>query len=402
MQYFEGSLTAPLVALMNGELTFSQLYGLVPWPSKDAAYIYATFVAFQVLLYQFVPGKMCQGQVTPAGNKLWYNINGLACYLISVVAWFVCTTGLNLFPATIVYDNVGSLIATANVIGFSWSAMMYLQGRFFPTNSDQALRGRMLYDYVMGIDLNPRYGNFDIKLFTVGRIGMTAWGLINFSYAAKQVELHGSLTNSMALVLLLHSVYIVDFFWKEDWYLATIDIMHDHYGWYFGWGVTCWLEVTYCYQAWYLVTHPIVLSTLQCAAILGLCSLGYYIFRSSNDQKLSFRASKGQAKIWGRQPEFVVARYQTADGKGGESLLLASGFWGISRHFNYVGDLFMCLSYSLPCGFTHLLPYFYFFYMFALLAHRAHRDDRKCQMKYGEDWKKYCQKVPYHMIPYVY
>lgn len=38
----------------------------------------------------------------------------------------------------------------------------------------------------------------------------------------------------------------------------------------------------------------------------------------------------------------------TATGKR----LLVSGWWGLVRHPNYLGDLLMALAWSLPCGKT--------------------------------------------------
>jgi hypothetical protein len=37
-----------------------------------------------------------------------------------------------------------------------------------------------------------------------------------------------------------------------------------------------------------------------------------------------------------------------------------------------------------------------------LLFHRDLRDGEQCELKYGEDWKKYCAIVKYRLIPYVY
>jgi 7-dehydrocholesterol reductase len=34
---------------------------------------------------------------------------------------------------------------------------------------------------------------------------------------------------------------VVDFFINEDWYLRTIDIAHDHFGFYLAWGDVVWL-----------------------------------------------------------------------------------------------------------------------------------------------------------------
>ena len=41
---------------------------------------------------------------------------------------------------------------------------------------------------------------------------------------------------------------MLDFFWNEAWYLKTIDICHDHFGWYLGWGDCVWLPYLYTPQ----------------------------------------------------------------------------------------------------------------------------------------------------------
>ena len=43
--------------------------------------------------------------------------------------------------------------------------------------------------------------------------------------------------------------------------------------------------------------------------------------------KQVFRATDGQALVWGKKPEMIIAKYSTADGKEATSLLLASGGW---------------------------------------------------------------------------
>jgi protein-S-isoprenylcysteine O-methyltransferase Ste14 len=81
------------------------------------------------------------------------------------------------------------------------------------------------------------------------------------------------------------------------------------------------------------------------------------------------------------------------------SKLITSGWWGVSRHINYLGDWLMALSWCLPCGFATPIPYFYPIYFGILLLHRERRDDHKCRTKYGEDWEKYCKIVKYRIIP---
>ena len=78
--------------------------------------------------------------------------------------------------------------------------------------------------------------------------------------------------------------------------------------------------------------------------------------------------------------------YMTADGKRRKSILLASGYWGITRHFHYVAELAMALCWALPAGSASLLPYLYFVFLVGLLFDRARRDDIRCGQKYGQAW----------------
>lgn len=68
---------------------------------------------------------------------------------------------------------------------------------------------------------------------------------------------------------MLQAIYVLDFFWNETWYLKTIDICHDHFGWYLGWGDCVWLPYLYTLQVRSRgreppVTHAQHSSTLSC------------------------------------------------------------------------------------------------------------------------------------------
>lgn len=73
----------------------------------------------------------------------------------------------------------------------------------------------------MGIELNPRLGSrFDLKLFHNERIGIELWSLLNISYACKQYELYGYVTNSMVRA---HSFSVVWLFgWLVGWWTNVI------------------------------------------------------------------------------------------------------------------------------------------------------------------------------------
>ena len=38
----------------------------------------------------------------------------------------------------------------------------------------------------------------------------------------------------------------------------------------------------------------------------------------------------------------------------------------------------------------------------ALFVPRQIEDDEACALKYGEAWRRYCQIVPYRIVPWVY
>ena len=49
-------------------------------------------------------------------------------------------------------------------------------------------------------------------------------------------------------------------------------------------------------------------------------------------QRKEFRASGGKLKIWGKEANYITAKYTTEDSKEHTSLLLASGWWGVARY----------------------------------------------------------------------
>ena len=94
--------------------------------------------------------------------------------------------------------------------------------------------------------------------------------------------------------------------------------------------------------------------------------------------------------------------YVDSEGKTRFSRLLTSGFWGVSRHMNYVFELTLALSWSLPARHYGPLPFAYFAFLLVLLVHRCFRDEEKCARKYGKGWQEYCKEVPYRMIPGIF
>jgi 7-dehydrocholesterol reductase len=208
-----------------------------------------------------------------------------------------------------------------------------------------------------------------------------------------QYQLYGFITKSIIVSTALHTIYVVDFFIKEDWYLQTVDMCHDHFGFYLAWGSIVWLPSMYTLQNQYLARNPVILSSTQAIAIFLTGLSSYVLFRSVNHQKDLLRRTNGDCKLWGSPAEALRVKYWSKDGLEHDSVLLCSGWWGLARHVNYLGDLVMSYSMCATCGFRDLLSWTYAGFMMILLVHRCWRDEERCSQKYGKGWEEYCKKV---------
>ncbi|CAH6419730.1 Ergosterol biosynthesis ERG4/ERG24 family protein [uncultured virus] len=353
-------------------------------------------------IFPFYQGGTKCGSVSPAGYIYEYNINGFQAWLISIFL-FIVGSYWKCFSLTVIYDNWGALLIIATISSYVLTQFLYTKGAIRPNHiGDRKITRSKFYNLFMGIELNPRIGNFDLKLFFNGRPGIIAWSLINFSFAAAQYQKYGYVSNSMMVVNLLQTLYIGYFFYREAWYLKTLDISHDHFGWMFAFGDLVWLPAMYTLQGLYLVNNPVSLSNENLFLVLLIGLQGFYIFADSNNQKDMFKLKGENMKISGRPPRYIDCSYKTSDGATHESKLLLSGWWGTCRHINYTGDIMLSLAYSMACGYDNIFPYFYVIYLTMLLIHRSIRDEAKCLDKYGEHWKRYCQRVPYRFIPLIY
>ena len=327
LEHFDGVLSATLSALAeDGPREFLRQYG--PEPSMKAAVGYAAWVVFQGLIYQFLPGPISTGQMTPAGNLLKYKTNGLRAWIMTHIL-FLGAGYFKLLDLAIIAKNFSGLLVAAVIYGFLLPVFAQLKAHYAPTHpSDRKFSGSWIFDYFAGIEFNPRFGElWDFKLFHNGRPGIIAWTLISSSYTAYQYQQIGYVTNSLMMVDLFHFIYVVDFFYNESWYLRTIDMAHDHFGYYLGFGSVAIVPNLYTIQAQYLARYPIDLPTSQVLGILTIGLAGYAIFRGANHQKDIVRLSGGRCDIWGKPAEFIRAKYRTADGQTHESLLLTSGMY---------------------------------------------------------------------------
>lgn len=346
---------------------------------------------------------------------------------------------------TYIWDNYLQIL-TANVcIAYTLATFVYVRSFSVKPGNPQhrelavgGLSGNMLYDWYIGRELNPRIslpliGEIDIKEFMELRPGMLGWCLLDMAFVAHQYRSYGYISDSIILVTAFHTLYIFDSYWMESAVLTTMDITTDGFGFMLAFGDLVWVPFIYSIQARYLAVYPTSLGPYGSLAVLAVLATGYYIFRSSNNEKNRFRSNPDD-------PRVAHLKYiETASG----SRLITSGWWGTARHINYFGDWIQAWAYCLPTGiagyvieyssqapglgqspvdgssttgrtgiatvnqgpargYGMAITYFYLVYFTVLLIHREMRDEEKCIKKYGDDWKRYTKLVPYRIIPGIY
>uniref|UniRef100_A0A8D0TP72 Delta(14)-sterol reductase TM7SF2 n=1 Tax=Sus scrofa TaxID=9823 RepID=A0A8D0TP72_PIG len=387
-----------------------------PW----ALFLCLAWLGLQAALYLLPARQVAEGQELKDKRRLLYPINALVATLcirevvgvtlqkprfqpnglgqgfqaLVLTALLVGLGVLARLPLGALPEMLLPLAFSATLIAFVGSLLLYLKALVAPASAlaPGGNSGNPVYDFFLGRELNPRICSFDFKYFCELRPGLIGWVLINLALLMQEAELRGSPSLAMWLVNGFQLLYVGDALWHEEAVLTTMDIIHDGFGFMLAFGDLAWVPFTYSLQAQFLLYHPQPLGLPGASVICLINAVGYYIFRGANSQKNTFRKNPSDPR---------VADLETIPTATGRQLLV-SGWWGMVRHPNYLGDLIMALAWSLPCGVSHLLPYFYLLYFTALLVHREARDEQQCLQKYGLAWHEYCRRVPYRIMPYVY
>ncbi|XP_065856399.1 delta(14)-sterol reductase [Euphorbia lathyris] len=363
------------------------LHALIP--SWNSCAILAIFFVYLAIAGSILPGKVVPGVTLQDGSCLHYRCNGLLSLLL-LVALLVMSAKMDVISPTVISERGFELLSTTFIFSTLVTLMLYAAGCNTKDRSSSLkphVSGNLIHDWWFGIQLNPQFLGIDLKFFFV-RAGMMGWLLINLSVLAQSIQ-DETLSHSMILYQLFCALYILDYFFHEEYMTSTWDIIAERLGFMLVFGDLVWIPFTFSIQGWWLLGNHVELTTAAIVANCFVFLMGYLVFRGSNKQKHDFKKDP-KALIWGKPPRVI----------GGK--LLASGYWGIARHCNYLGDLLLALSFSLPCGISSLVPYFYPIYLLILLIWRERRDEARCAEKYKEIWSEYRRLVPWRILPYFY
>eukprot|EP00667_Euglena_gracilis_P010913 EG_transcript_11118 len=350
------------------------------------------WVAFLVALERLLPGPIAHGLPLRDKSVLAYRLNGHLTFWVAI-ATLAGLQWLGLIDLKYCYTHYVQLATAAILLTYVMGVVLFVASfRKGVMLSPDGNTGSLVYDFFIGRELNPRIGSFDVKEFCELRPGLIGWMVLNAGMLLAQYDRTGHVSASMWLVNAFQALYVWDALYHESSVLSTMDIINDGFGFMLSFGDLALVPFTYSLQARYLVDRDPGLAWPSLVAFATVQAVGFTVFRRANSQKDVFR----------RNPDAPEVRHLRSLQTQRGTRLLISGWWGLARKINYTGDWLVGLSWCLLCGFGSVVPYFYAIYFFALLLTRALRDNRACALKYGDDWKRYTELVPYMFIPKVF
>ncbi|MFN8278168.1 MAG: hypothetical protein U0T84_11850 [Chitinophagales bacterium] len=347
--------------------------------------IYAIIFVLNAVL----PGRWVVGYATKENSteKLKYRLNGLLVLAVMVFGWAaLCYQGI--IPWDGLYTIRWYALAGAITFGLIFSLALVLPA--------PPVKSSFLADFYLGRIENPQLwgGRIDAKMWLY-LIGAVLLQLNILSFTAHHYLLYGAAASKgLFLSTALLTYFLIDYLTFEEVHLYTYDLFAERVGFKLGWGCIAFYPFFYSIQIWSTAALPdpgTATGQLVLYALIFFC--GWGLSRGANLQKYFFKKDSTRPFL-GITPETIT------DGK---RTLLVNGFWGLSRHINYLGEILMATGIILCVGYPALpWPWLYPLYYVVLLFPRQIDDDKRCAAKYGPLWQQYLERVPKRIIPYIY
>jgi protein-S-isoprenylcysteine O-methyltransferase Ste14 len=338
-------------------------------------------------LHLLIPARLVDGYIInpDTGRPLRYRLNGLRVFAIMLVLYFgLCHMGW--ISPTIFYTYRWECAIGACIIGLVFTAAIVFSA---PPNKG------LLADFYLGRWENPQWRGIDAKMYLY-LVGAVMLALNVLSFAAYHAETYADDPSpGVALYACLFLFFLTEYLNFEEVHLYTYDFMAERVGFKLGWGCLVFYPFFYPIGLWTIAprANPHTPAPLLVLSALLFFS-GWVLSRGANLQKFYFKKNPFAKAFGVLEPRAL---------NHGDRYILTGGFWGLSRHINYLGEILMATGLALSLGYPGALgPWLYPLYYMALLIPRQLDDDRRCAEKYGPLWEEYRQRVPYRIIPWVY
>jgi protein-S-isoprenylcysteine O-methyltransferase Ste14 len=358
---------------------------------EEVAAFFAPWVIYLIIFISmaYLPGRWVTGYVknTETGEPLRYRLNGWFTLVLLVALWFLVGY-MEWLPWDWLYTWRWYSLAGAFTFGMLFTIWIVVP---------QPSTGKsFLADFFLGRLENPQWqeGRIDAKMWLY-LIGAVMLVLNVLSFGAHHHMTYGSETNPGIFVCSGMLIFFVcDYLTFERVHLYTYDLFAERVGFKLGWGCLTFYPYFYSIALWSTVHLPNPGWPTWSYVVLSVVFLtGWSFARGANMQKFFFKLNPERTFL-GIKPEFIT---------DGHRKLLVNGYWGMSRHVNYMGEVLMATAIALSVGYPgSIWPWLYPLYYVALFIPRQIDDDARCAEKYGPLWKEYVRKVPYRIIPFIY
>ncbi len=323
-----------------------------------------------------------------SGRPLRYHLNGLRVFVLAV-ALFAALCASRLVAWDVFYVHRWETLATACVLGLLFTLAVVLP-------APETGKG-FWADTYLGRRENPQWlgSRVDAKMFLY-LIGATMLELNLISFAAHHLmSFPDDPSPGVILYVALFSFFLVEYLFFEHVHLYTYDFVAERVGFKLGWGCLVFYPFFYGVGLWFAAAQPSPHSEPALLVASGLLFFGgWSLARGANMQKFYFK-TRPERDRFGPFRQVALSR--------GEQRVLISGFWGLSRHINYLGEIAMASALALCLGHpSSLWPWLYPIYYLVLLIPRQRDDDRRCAGKYGPLWDEYRRAVPHRIVPWLY
>lgn len=357
---------------------------------KVLAFLTPTIIYLVIfILNAIVPGRWVTGYVTKPNSteKLRYRLNGIFVLFIMIGLWFALGY-YHIIELDWLYNTRWYGLAGACTFGLIFTFVLVLP--------NAPVKKSFFADLYLGRLENPQLwgGRIDAKmwLYLIGAI-LLELNVLSFAYFHWKTYPDNP-NIGIFLSAILVTYFIIDYLTFEEVHLYTYDLFAERVGFKLGWGCIAFYPYFYSVGIWSTADLPNPNTPYWLLAIYVLIFFsGWSLARGANMQKYFFKKDPTKPFL-GIQPETV---------SDGNKSLLVNGFWGVSRHLNYLGEILMATGIILCVGFPlSPWPWLYPLYYVVLLFPRQMDDDKRCEEKYGNLWKDYVKKVPYRIIPFIY
>jgi Delta14-sterol reductase len=341
-------------------------------------------------LHLVVPARRVDGYVTnpETGEPLRYRLNGLPVMLLSVGIWAILGR-LEIVPYDWLYLNRWAGLAGAATLGLLASLLI--------VGAAPKVRKSFLADFFFGRRVNPQFfgGRVDAKMFLY-LVGATLLALNILSFTAHHVMQYGErYSASVILYAALFSWFLIDYMTFERVHLYTYDLFAERVGFKLTFGCFTFYPYFYAIGLWVVADLPAAgTPPLLMVLYAVVFFLGWSFARGANMQKFFFKTDPQRVFLGIFEPQTI---------SDGTNSLLSSGFWSVSRHVNYLGEILMATGLTLALGYPLAgWAWRYPLYYLALLFTRERDDDKRCRAKYGPLWDEYVEQVPRRIVPGIY